>query len=236
MLESQLGTNANDEPIELDVIPGSHDKHDVKIQEIRVVYHLKKLEGQALEAAGSTSATTLAAQPQASTQLSKSLPLVVEAMKGAQTSDNMQPSLILNNCSNVFCSNYPQPEFIFKHQHDAPFVMTSFTVKSLFNREANGMPIGKGYVFASQCLDDIYNTRRFINGLSLSGKEWEPREEYVPSEPIGRFELNEELSVTVDLPPQYQQSFRFVKLVPTGFRKGPINFSKTKFHSKQAEI
>ena len=84
----------------------------------------------------------------------------------------MQPSLIVNNCLTVFCSNYPQPEFIFKHQHNSKFVMTSFTVKSLFNRDGNGMPIGKGYVFASDCLEDIFNTKKFINYLALTGKEW----------------------------------------------------------------
>ena len=98
------------------------------------------------------------------------------------------------------------------------------------------MPIGRGYVFASECLEDIFNTRKFINSLALSGKEWEPKDEYVPTEPIGKFLIGAQPGVTVEILPQYFKKFRFVKLVPTGFRTLPINFSKTKFHSKQAEI
>jgi hypothetical protein len=75
----------------------------------------------------------------------------------------------MNNCSSVFTSNYAQPEFIFRHQHNHKFFITSFTVKSLFNREGAGMPIGKGYVFASDCLEDIFNTRKFVNHLALTG-------------------------------------------------------------------
>lgn len=55
------------------------------------------------------------------------------------------------------------------------------------------MPIGKGYVFASDCLEDITNTRKFINNLKLKQCEWEPSEQYIPSEPIGMFDLDEEM-------------------------------------------
>jgi len=57
--------------------------------------------------------------------------------------------------------------------------MTSFTVKSQFNRDRDGMPIGKGYVFASDHLEDLVNTKRFLNRLKLYRKEWEPAERYV---------------------------------------------------------
>jgi hypothetical protein len=46
--------------------------------------------------------------------------------------------------------------------------MTSFTVSSLFNRDGQGMPIGKGYVFASEYLEDIVNTKKFVNRLNLT--------------------------------------------------------------------
>jgi hypothetical protein len=71
--------------------------------------------------------------------------------------------------------------------------MTSFTIKSCFNRDSKGMPIGKGYVFASDCLEDITNTRKFINNLKLKQCEWEPSQQYIPSEPIGMFDLDEEM-------------------------------------------
>ena len=50
--------------------------------------------------------------------------------------------------------------------------MSSFTIKSLFNRDSKGMPIGKGYVFASDNLEDMMNTKKFINKLKLFQKDW----------------------------------------------------------------
>lgn len=113
----------------------------------------------------------------------------------------MQPSFITNKGSTVFCSNYPQPEYIFKHQHDQKFVMSSFTIKSLYNRDGKGMPIGKGYVFASDCLEDIVNTRKFVLGLKT--QEWVPKESYSSSEPIGMFDLDEHEKETIQLAPQF---------------------------------
>ena len=98
------------------------------------------------------------------------------------------------------------------------------------------MPIGKGYVFASNFLEDIVNTRKFLNNLKFTRADWQPSERYIPNEPIGMFDLDQEEGMTVILDKQYQRPYRFVKLVPVGFRKGPINFSRIKFHSKQAEI
>lgn len=98
------------------------------------------------------------------------------------------------------------------------------------------MPIGKGYIFASDCLENISKTRKFINKLKLFNKEWEPKEYYVPEEPIGMFDLNKDIEETFYIDEKFQRPFRYVKLVPTGFRKAPINFSRIKFHSKRAEI
>ena len=75
----------------------------------------------------------------------------------------------------VFCSNYAEPEFIFKHQHNLRFILTSFSISSLFNRDKEGMPVGKGYVFASDNLEDFVSTRKFVNHLKLYRKEWEPK-------------------------------------------------------------
>jgi hypothetical protein len=68
--------------------------------------------------------------------------------------------------------------------------MTSFTVRSLFNRDGQGMPIGKGYIFASDYLEDIVNTKRFVNRLQLTKQEWQPKQQYLATEPIGSFDLD----------------------------------------------
>jgi hypothetical protein len=113
----------------------------------------------------------------------------------------------------------------------------SFTVKSQFNRNGWGIPIGRGYVFASENLEDIgVATRRFMNQLKLRSKEWEPKDQYIPSEPIGTFEMDKDMQVTVKVEPRYQRSYRFVKLVPFEFRKTPINYSRIKYNSKPSEI
>lgn len=103
----------------------------------------------------------------------RQLPLLIEQWRGAQTNDNHLPSVITANNQQVFCCNYPEPEYTFKHQHDLRFIPTSFTVKSLFNRDGWGMPVGKGFIFASDNLEDIGSgTRKFLNQLKLYGKEW----------------------------------------------------------------
>ena len=124
------------------------------------------------------------------------LPLVVEQWKGAQTNDSHLPSIITTNNKSVFCSNYPEPEYTFRHFYDQQFIIKSFTIKSLFNRESWGMPVGKGYIFASDCLENISNTRKFINKLKIFNKEWEPKEYYVPEEPIGMFDLDKDVEAT----------------------------------------
>ena len=86
------------------------------------------------------------------------------------------------------------------------------------------MPIGKGYVFASDCLEDMMNTKKFINKLKLYQKDWEPADRYIATEPIGTFDLDQEQQLHVNLEDRYQRTYRYVKLVPVGFRKGPINF------------
>lgn len=65
------------------------------------------------------------------------------------------------------------------------------------------MPIGKGYIFASDSLEDISDTRKFINKLKLFKKEWEPKEYYVPGEPIGMFDLDKDVEATFKIDQKY---------------------------------
>lgn len=75
-----------------------------------------------------------------------------------------------------------------------------------------------------------------MNRLKLYQKEWEPKDTYVPNEPVGRFEMSKDMQITVELEPRYQRAYRFVKLVPFEFRRAPINYSRIKFNSKPAEM
>lgn len=61
---------------------------------------------------------------------SKQLPLILEQYKGAQTNETHKPSVLTTGDSQIFCSNYPEPEYIFRHQHGLRFMLHGFTVKS----------------------------------------------------------------------------------------------------------
>ena len=119
----------------------------------------------------------LSSSPQSTSDCSlQILPLALEHMKGAQKRDTDQPCQITCHSKTIFCSNYPEPEFIWRHQHGARFVMTKFIVKSKFDpqnminengeaikdkeksKDAFAHPIGQGYVFASENLEDLQNT------------------------------------------------------------------------------
>jgi len=69
------------------------------------------------------------------------LPLVIESNTGSQMNDNIQPNILTSPDSEVFCSNYPQPEFIFKLQSGAHFIPSTFTIRSKENRVFTGIPI-----------------------------------------------------------------------------------------------
>lgn len=75
-----------------------------------------------------------------------------------------------------------------------------------------------------------------MNKLKLYQKEWEPSDTYIPSEPIGKFEMGKDMLMTFEVDPQYRRTYRFIKLVPFEFRHAPINYSRIPFNSKPSEM
>ena len=84
------------------------------------------------------------------------IPLVVEHMTGAQYGELNLPSLLATPDSTVFTSNYPQPQFIFRHLETKQFIPTQVTIWSKTSKETSGgFPIGQGLVFISDNLADL---------------------------------------------------------------------------------
>lgn len=81
--------------------------------------------------------------------------MIVEWYSGCQINDMMPTSIITSPDSHVFCSNYPQPEFIFRLQSNKHFVPKQFIVRSRENRVFNGVPIASGLIFVSEHLEDL---------------------------------------------------------------------------------
>ena len=57
----------------------------------------------------------------------------------------------------------------------------------------------------------------------------------LPCEPIAYFNMEEKLEVSVDVSKMITRPVKFVKFIPTAFRKKPINFSSKSFNENQVE-
>ncbi len=56
----------------------------------------------------------------------------------------------------------------------------------------------------------------------------------LPNEPVAYFDIDDKTEIKVDI--DYNRPIRFIKFIPTAFRKKPINYSSKPFNSNQAEI
>jgi hypothetical protein len=104
---------------------------------------------------------------------------------------------LTSNDTTVFSSNYPQPEFIFKHLHNQSFLVNEFIIRSKDNREWNGVPISQGVIFVADTLEELMNTKQFAKFTVKEYKEWKAkRDKYsniplMPGEPIAFFDLED---------------------------------------------
>lgn len=55
----------------------------------------------------------------------------------------------------------------------------------------------------------------------------------LPNEPIAYFDMDDKTEIIIEAP--IFRIIKYVKFVPTGFRRRPINFSSKAFHSNQVE-
>lgn len=123
---------------------------------------------------------------------------------GASYSNHYHVSKMLSPNNEFFSSNYPAPNFIFKHLHDSPIVPHKVTVHSELETYQGGYPIDCGLIFTSNN-PSVFHTTTFFNEMKpdayakwrdYKAKQGLPMEEH---EPVGFFELGDKTSVTVDL-------------------------------------
>lgn len=57
----------------------------------------------------------------------------------------------------------------------------------------------------------------------------------MPCEPIAYFNMEEKLEISLDVSKVVTRPIKYVKFIPTAFRKYPINFSSKSFNENQVE-
>lgn len=89
------------------------------------------------------------------------LPLIVDHHKGASYNQTFQVSRVVMDNDKVFASNYPLPEFFFKHQDGYSMLVDKFTVRSTQSMKCGANPIGSGLIFTGDTLSDFDKTLPF---------------------------------------------------------------------------
>ena len=77
-------------------------------------------------------------------------------------------NLVLDN-SEAFASNYPRPEFFFKHVHGHQMRIDKITVKSWHSARSGANPVGSGLVFIADSMESFERTGPF---LKFSGEDY----------------------------------------------------------------
>jgi hypothetical protein len=89
------------------------------------------------------------------------MPLMVDHHKGSAYNQTYQVCRIVADNPLIFASNYPRPEFYFKHQHGHRMNIDKFTVRSNVNSKCGAYPIGSGIIFISDNLSSFEKTIPF---------------------------------------------------------------------------
>jgi hypothetical protein len=89
------------------------------------------------------------------------LPLMVNHHKGASYNQGFQVSRIVMDNDKIFASNYPRPEFYFKHLQGLSMTVDKFTVRSTTVSKCGAFPIGSGIIFGADNLSAFDKTLPF---------------------------------------------------------------------------
>jgi len=185
---------------------------------------------------GDGSGTTSANQSQQMSEVSSAksmksqqyLPLMVNHHKGASYNQGFQVSRIVMDNDKIFASNYPRPEFYFKHLQGLSMTVEKFTVRSTTVSKCGAFPIGSGIIFGADHLSAFDKTQPFLKFTKQDYHDWRQERVKDPTplrqwEPIAYFEFENETQLTFE--PDCQRSYRYFFLKPTQFRRKPICFS-----------
>lgn len=89
------------------------------------------------------------------------LPLIVDHHKGASYNQGFQVSRVVMDNDKIFASNYPRPEFYFKHIQGLSITVDKFTVRSNVQSKCGAFPIGSGIIFGADHMQAFEKTVAF---------------------------------------------------------------------------
>lgn len=72
----------------------------------------------------------------------------------------------------IFASNYPVPEFFFKHHQGHAMLIDKMTVRSNINSKCGAYPIGSGLIFTADYLSAFNKTAPFHRFTAEDYREW----------------------------------------------------------------
>eukprot|EP01022_Parablepharisma_sp_SALTPOND_P020985 TRINITY_DN395_c0_g1_i1.p1 TRINITY_DN395_c0_g1~~TRINITY_DN395_c0_g1_i1.p1 ORF type:complete len:5656 (-),score=802.26 TRINITY_DN395_c0_g1_i1:1614-18581(-) len=151
------------------------------------------------------------------------IPLVVVWHKGATHNHTMSLSRLFMYDGKEFKSNYPQPEFIFAHQHHKHFLIKKCVIKSPLTAGEKCYPIGSGIIYTANHLSAFKNTTHSFTKESEYTAWLEERKqcklELQPFEPAGFFQMGDGGELTFSL--NVERPCKFIYLKPTAFRSKP---------------
>lgn len=167
------------------------------------------------------------------------LPLTVHSHTGSQFNQKCLVSKILYKNEQVFTPNYPNSEFLFRHQFAKRMCVEEVVVGSALKNQNLGFPIGSGLIFVSDTVEQLRESAHFAEMDMEEYKQWRKtrtriEQEFQAWEPVGCFEFttnDETVSVRLDV----IRECYYVLLKPTNFRKVPYDNSMH-FKSNPLEI
>ena len=155
------------------------------------------------------------------------LPLIAVWTKGSSSNYNVTLSNLFEP-NKTFCSNYPQPAFIFAHQHNKAFLIKKCIVRSGLEAEGKSFPIGAGLIYTGNYIGAFRDVKHdFVTKEEYSTwltKRRQCKMELQPYEPAGFFQMDEkeELSFSLD----FERPCRYIYFKPTNFRTKPTKMSQ----------
>jgi len=89
-------------------------------------------------------------------------------------------------------------------------------------------------VFGANSLEDLQNTKYFSKMSEKELQAWTAKRSalkapYLPSEPLCVFDMGDKTEVILEC--TQHAPIKYIKFVPTGFRRLPINFTSKPFNS-----
>lgn len=168
------------------------------------------------------------------------IPLVVYTHKGCAFNATSQLSKLVSDDKRSFGANYADSQFIFSHQFGKKFIINQYIVMSENSSQIGAFPMGSGMIFIGDTITELENTKPFHHFNLKQYLEWKNKRVHDPRplqsyEPVGYFDMGTSVKIMDKI--ASKSSCKYVKLVPTGFKKTANNsFPQEKFTTYPIEF